>query len=58
MATLSETQELLAVNLASGAHHSDLRRVAPDPAVDTPDVTQAIADITAILTRWIAQFSA
>ena len=44
---------LLAVNMENGAHHSDLSHFAPDPAIDTPDVTAARARIGDILNAWI-----
>ena len=50
-----EDLQLLAVNMENGAHHSDLSHTAPDPAVDTPDVTKARAQIGDIIAGWLAE---
>ena len=48
--------ELLTLNMANGAHHSDLSHSLPGPQ-DTPDVTEARAKATVILERWLAAAS-
>jgi pimeloyl-ACP methyl ester carboxylesterase len=52
---LSETSQLLAINMVNGAHHSDLTHVEPDPDVDTADVTQARNEISDLLARWLSE---
>jgi hypothetical protein len=52
---ISETSQLLAINMVNGAHHSDLTHVEPDPEVDTEDVTQARNEISDLLARWLSE---
>lgn len=52
---ISETSQLLAINMVNGAHHSDLSHVEPDPEVDTEDVTQARSEISDLLARWLSE---
>lgn len=51
--TLSEKQELLALNFENGAHHSDLAHFPPDPAIDTPDITAGRAKGADIMAGWL-----
>jgi lysosomal Pro-X carboxypeptidase len=50
--TLSPT--LIAVNIADGAHHSDLSHTMPGPT-DTPDVVEARKKVKGLLGGWLAE---
>ena len=54
LANLSDS--LVAINMPNGAHHSDLSHDPPGPR-DTPDVTAARAQATALLERWLHEIS-
>ena len=43
--------------MENGAHHSDLSHSEPDPAVDTPDVTAARAQVGDVIAAWLDDIS-
>ena len=43
--------------IENGAHHSDLSHSEPDPAVDTPDVTAARAQVGDVIAAWLDDIS-
>jgi len=48
----SLSEDLPVINMINGAHHSDLH-YSDDMGLDTPDVTEAHAKITNVLTGWL-----
>ena len=50
--TTSLSDELVAINMPNGAHHSDLSH-APPSDLDTPDVVAARAQAADLIGRWL-----
>lgn len=54
--TTSLSDELVAINMPNGAHHSDLSH-APPSDLDTPDVVAARAQAADLIARWLPRVS-